>query len=213
MKKVLLIAAAILACVTVSAQSRGDKYIAGSLGASFGSQTARSYDGAYTTSQSQPLTTTVSIQAEFGYFVADNLRLALCIGAPFTSTPSQLSGSTWLKTNTIGFQINPNIAYYVRLTDRLYYTPEIGFSYEIGSYKEDMTTSTTYNASYNGWDVYANLLALEFQVNPKFAIGVGIGSISYGDVKIKDKSSSAYLSNAQLRFNLNDAAVHARFYF
>ncbi len=213
MKRILVISALLLGSIAMSAQSRGEKYIAGSIGASFGSQNSEFYDGSYTTTANQPLSTTLSIQAEFGYFVADNLRLALAIGVPFTSSPTSQSGSTWLKTNTLGFQINPNIAYYVKLADRLYYTPEIGGAIEFGTYKEEMTASSSYNASTFGWDIYANLLAFEFRVSPKFALGVGVGSISYVKAKINDKSSSAYISNGQFHFNLNDAAVHARLYF
>ena len=213
MKRIVLIAIALLGCISLSAQNRGDKYIAGSIGASFGNQNSELYDGSYTTTANQPLTTSFSVQAEFGYFVADNLRLALALGVPFSSSPTTQSGSTWLKTNTFGIQINPNIAYYVKLADRLYYTPEIGASLEFGSYKEDMTTSSSYNANLSGWDIYANILALEFQVSERFAIGVGIGSVSYGYAKVSDKSSSAYLGNGQFRFNLNDSSVHARFYF
>lgn len=213
MKKLLTLSAMLFMSIAMFAQNRGDMYIAGSIGASFGNQKSDYFDGAYTTTSNQPLTTSFNLQAEFGYFVADNLRLALALGVPFSSSPSSKSGDTWLKTNTIGLQINPNIAYYVIITDRLYYTPEIGGSFEFGSYKEDMTTSSSYNANYTGWDVYAHLLALEFRVSQKFAIGVGIGSISYGYAKIKDKSSTRYAGNGQFRFALNDAGVHARFYF
>lgn len=213
MKRTILVIAALLSCVASYAQSKGDKFIAASINASFGSQNTESSDGAYTTTQESPLTTSVGSQAEFGYFVADNLRLALCLGVAFNSSPVNQSGGTWLKSNTIGFQINPNLAYYFHIADRLYYTPELGFSFETGSYKEDITPSTSYNANYSGWDIYANILALEFQVSPKLAFGVGIGSIVYANVKIEDKSSDAYFGNSQFLVDLNHASVHVRYYF
>ena len=114
--------------------------------------------------------------------------------------------------NAIGVKINPNIAYYVKLADSFYYTPEIGFSYELGSLKEDMTASTSMNLNYNGWSLYANILALEIRVSPKLAIGAGIGSISYSNVKLTEKGAVEYIKDGQFRFNLNDASVHARFY-
>lgn len=215
MKRIFLLAlAALSVCISTTAQNVGDKYIAAAMAFSFGNQNVEtSNNGVYSTTQSAPLTTSVGIQAELGYFLADNVRLGFCLGIPFNSTPEALSGTTWLKTKTVGFTINPSIAYYLPLADRLYYTPEIGFSYEIGSYKEDLTTTTTYNANYSGWNLYVHILALEYRVSPKFAIGVGIGSVSYANVKIKDKNSGAYVSNKQLSFDFNSSSTSARFYF
>lgn len=212
MKKFLIVSTALFVCVASLAQSKGDKYLAASISASFGSKDVKTYDGYTSASQSSPLTTSFTGQAEFGYFIADNVRLAMCIGVPFTSTPISKSGGTWLKSKTIGFQINPSAAYYVKMADHLYYTPEVGFSYGFGTYNEDLTLSTTYKANYSGWDIYANILALEFQVNPKFAIGVVVGAFAYSHVKIEDKSSSAYVRNNQFQFTLNSASLHARFY-
>lgn len=212
MKRSSVVGLLMLCSLVAFGQNKGDKYVAASFGASFGSQTYQSYDGTYTTSQNSPLTTTLCVQGEFGYFIADNIRFALAIGVPFSSTPRELSGNSWLMSKTISFQINPNIAYYFRLTDSLYYTPEVGFTYEFGSVKEDMTASATYSLDYSGWDIYANLLALEFRVNSKFAIGVGFGSIGYSDGKITDKGSANYFSTSQFRCNLNSGSVHFRFY-
>lgn len=212
MKRIILAVASLFACVTLFAQSKGEKYIAASIGASFGNENVETYDGAYTTSTSSPLTTSFDVMGEFGYFIADNVRLALAIGVPYSSTPTTQSGNTWLRRNTVGLHINPNIAYYVRLADNFYYTPELGFSYQFGSYKEDMTTSTSMNLNYNAWNVYANILSLEFRVSPKLAIGAGVGSLSYSSVKYSRNGAVEYLKDGQLRFNLNDASVHVRFY-
>lgn len=197
----------------MSAQNRGDKYIAGTIGTSFGSQYNKIFDGAYSTTHEKPLELSFITQAEFGLFVADNIRLALAIGVPFTSSPTTQSGDTWLKTNTVGFQINPNIAYYAKLADRFYYTPEIGGAVEFGSYKEEMTANSSYNAYTFGWDIYAHLLAFEFRINPKIALGMLVGSISYIHTKIGNKGTYSYLTGEQFNFNLNNSSVHIRFYF
>ena len=212
MKKLLLLSVALFASMTLFAQTKGEKYIAFSAAASFGSENVETYDGAYTTKASSPLTTGLSVMGEFGYFIADNFRLALAIGVPFSSTPTSQSGNTWLHRNTVGLTINPNIAYYVKLANNFYYTPEIGFAYQFGSYKEDMTTSTSVNLKYSSWSLYANILALEFRVSPKIAVGAGIGSISYSNVKYTEKGSPEYIKDGQFKFNFNEAAVHVRFY-
>lgn len=213
MKKILFVAATIFVSIAMSAQSKGEMYIAGSLSASFGNQTTKSYNGTNTITQDGPLQSEVGFRAEFGYFASDNLRFALGMGVPYVSTPNSLSGDTWLKSKGIGFLISPNIAYYTRIADRLYYNPEIGYTFETGSYKQDLTTSTTYNAHYNGHVVYLQLLSLEFRASQKFAIGIGIGGLSYTYLKIKDKDSDSYVSNRQFKFDLNKANVHVSFYF
>lgn len=214
MKRILLIAAILCGTLSVFAQNKGDKYIAGSIGASFGNQEQELSNGTVSTTASQPLSTSLSLQGEIGYFIADNLRVGLALGVPFTSTPSTEDGNgNWLKTKTVGFQINPSIAYYVPLAENLYYTPEVGGAYEIGSYKEQLTTSNTYNADYTGWDLYFNFLALEYRVNEKLAIGTAIGALGYVNAKVTDKDTEAALTTSQFQFNLNSGSIHLRFYF
>ncbi len=213
MKRTVLVSFFLFGCISLSAQSRGEMYVSASLGVSSGNRNAEYYDGAYTTKKPQPLSTSLSAQAEFGYFVVNHLRLALAVGVPYNSTPNTKSGDTWLRTNIVGIQINPNVAYYVKLADRFYYTPEIGVSVGFGSYKEDLTANSSYNAKYKGWDVYANILAFEFRVCYRFALWAGVSQLSYGSVKIADKSSSSHIKNGQFSFNMNDASVGAKFYF
>ena len=42
--------------------------------------------------------------------------------------------------------------------------------------------------------------------------GVGIGSVSYSNVKCTEKGAVEYFKDGQLRFNLNNASVNVRFY-
>ena len=214
MKRFVLLAVLLCGSLSLSAQNKGDKYIAGSFGLSFGNQEQELSDGVFSTTASQPLSTTLSLQAEIGYFIADNLRVGLALGVPFNSSPSnQTDDGTWLKTNTLGLEINPSIAYYVKMAENLYYTPEIGGTYEFGFYKEQLTKNNTYNADYSGWSLYFNFLALEYRVNEKFALGVGIGTLGYVSAKIKDPDSDAFLGTSQFVFNFNSASVSARIYF
>lgn len=214
MKRILLIAALLCGTLSLFAQNKGDKYFAFSLGAGFGDQKQELSNGALSTTASQPLTTSLSLQGEIGYFIADLFRVGLALGVPFTSTPStEADNGDWLMTKTVGLQINPSIAYYVPLADNLYYTPEVGGAYEIGSYKEELTTTNTYNADYTGWDLYLHFLALEYRVNEKLALGVGVGALSYVKATVTDKDTDASLSTSQFQFLLNSGSVNVRFYF
>lgn len=113
MKKLFFCAlAAIVSLQVASAQKRGEMYVGGSLGVTTASA---SIDGISASA------TSFGFAPEFGYFVADRLRLSGSIAYNLTS-----SGDT-----SHALTIGPSVAYYVRLCDRFYYTPEagIGFAY------------------------------------------------------------------------------------
>lgn len=215
MKKKLFVLAAIFVSVAMSAQSKGEMYIGGAISATFGNQSTEvnNGNGISITTKGEPLESSLDFMAEFGYFVSDNLRFALCLAVPMSSTPTGKSGDTWLKTKTTGFRINPNIAYYMRVADRLYYNPEIGYFFETGSFNEDLTEKTTYKTDYTTNSVYLNFLSFEFRATQKLAIGVGVGSIGYYKMKINDKDSDSYMSSEQFMFVLNKAQINVNYYF
>ena len=192
MKRILCILLALTACVSLSAQQRGDKAISVFAGGAF----------------SNAPYTMVQAAGEFDYFVADNFRLSLAVGVPFTSTTI---GDN-LKRNSFGVYFNPNIAYYVRLTDNFYYTPEIGGGYELGSYKQKMASTVLVNGKYNGYYLYFTPLYFEIKVNPRFSIGFEIGEFYYENYKYKDGSNQIVDKSNSFSFTLNTGNVCCRFY-
>lgn len=213
MKKILLFSVAMLIGVASFAQKKGDMYIAGSISTDFGTQTTTLSEGGYSASVSQPLGTSFSFGAEYAYFVADNFRLAMAMAVPFSSSPVEEVGGKWLKDKASSFAINPNISYYVRLADRFYYTPEVGVSVNFGSLKEQLSKSETYKTPFWGWDVYANLLALEFRVSERIAIGALVGGISYGSAIYTNVDTDVKATINQFDFDFNNSSIHFRFYF
>ena len=213
MKKIMLFVVAMLIGVVSFAQKKGDMFIAGTISADFGTQKSTLSDGSYSTSASQPLSSSFSFGAEYGYFVVDNLRLAMAMSVPLSWSPAEEVDGKWLNDKVSAFVINPNVSYYVRLADRFYYTPEVGVSFDFGSLKEELTKSETYTTPFWGWNVYANLLALEFRVSERIAIGALVGGISYGSTIYSDKESDAKLASNQFNFDFNNSSVQFRFYF
>lgn len=213
MKRFYLIMSVMLLSIASFAQTKGEMFIAGTVSADLGTQKTTLSDGSYSTSAKQPLNSSFGLGVEYGYFVADNWRLTLAMAVPFSSSPVEEVDGKWLNNTAAAFAINPNVAYYVKLADRFYYTPEVGVSFDFGSRKEQLSKSESYKTPFWGWNVYANLLALEFRVTNKFAIGAVIGAIGYGNTRFTDKDTDAYLDNSQFTFGLNDSSVHVRFYF
>ena len=213
MKRLVLFAVAMFIGLASFAQKKGDMFISGSISADFGTQTTSLSDGGHSTSVSMPLPTRIGFGVEYGYFVVDNLKLGMSMSVPLTSTPVEEVDGKWLKDKASGFAINPNVAYYVRLADRFYYTPEVGVSVNFGSLKEQLSKSETYKTPFWGWDVYANLLALEFRVSEKIAIGAIVSGISYGSAIYTNVDTEAKATINQFKFDLNNSSVHFRFYF
>ena len=213
MKKILLFSVAMLIGVASFAQKKGDMFVAGSISADFGTQKTTISDGSYSTSAKQPSGASFSLGAEFGYFVVDNLRLSMYLSVPFSSSPVEEVDGKWLKDKASSFAINPNVAYYVRLADRFYYTPEVGVSVNFGSLKEQLSKSETYKTPFWGWDVYANLHALEFRVSERIAIGALVGGISYGSAIYTNVDTDVKATINQFDFDFNNSSIHFRFYF
>lgn len=213
MKKFIIVCILCLVGIDALSQEKGEKYIGGALGVSFGNQKTELAERSISTSNTQPMTTTLQFQGELGYFIADNVKLGFALGVPVVSTPTSKDGEKWLHSNAFGVQVNPNIAYYVKITEGFYYTPEIGGSYEIGKYKEEMTRNETYNANYNGWSVYFNYMAFEYRINSNVALGISAGSLSHVAVKIEDGSSDVYTQTSQTGLKFNEGSISLKYYF
>ena len=135
MRKFTFVLVAVMAMFVAgaNAQSKGDMHVGGNLGLRVASAT------------------TFTINPEFGYFVADNIKAGVELG--FT-------------TGSNRFTVMPNGAYYLRIVDNLYYTPgvAIGASFASGA------------SSFN-FDL--RLGAVEFQPVKNMALSLGFASLNY----------------------------------
>ena len=144
MKRLLIIAAAlILGIGATSAQQKGDKYFGGMAGLAI--QVGDGGVGAG-----------FAIQPEIGGFVADNCRLGVSVG--YT-----ISGGIHT------FTALPNFAYYVRLSDGLYYTPGIdaGFVMAISS------------GAHPGLGLALNMFSMEFRPTKRFGFTANLASVNF----------------------------------
>ena len=213
MKKLLLLTVVMLISLGSYAQIKGDMFFGAAISAEFGYQEVVVSQDHYSTSTKQPLNASFGCGVEYGYFIANNLRLALALSVPFYSTPTEEYDGKWLKNKITAVAVNPNFAYYVRLAERLYYTPEIGAIFNFCSAKNQLTESKSHTGTYWGWNAYVNILALEFKVSEKVAIGAIIGGIRYGSVIYNDKATDTKSTVNQLNFGFNNSSVQFRLYF
>lgn len=209
MKKLALLVGLVAFTITAFAQSKGEMYIAPSISASFGRQYASYFDFTTHYEASRPLDVSVSPYCEYGFFPADNWRIAFALGFPFYATPETEYNNGWDYSYAMAMTFSPNVAYYVRLADKFYYTPEIGVMVEFGRESVDFKgifDRTT--PAYYGVYCYANLLGFEYRVSEKIAIGVGISSIYY----LFAREFGSQYRSSQWRFSFNNSTVSVLFY-
>lgn len=185
MKKLFFCAlAAIVSLQVASAQKRGEMYVGGSLGVTTASASIDGFSASATTFGFAP---------EFGYFVADRLRLSGSIAYNLTS-----SGDT-----SHALTIGPSVAYYVRLCDRFYYTPEadIGFAY-----------ASAYGANGYGFATGLKFGAFEFRPASHCGISFSLLSLQYTYLSYSSGGHSASGNNVQFDFGVSPT-IGFKYYF
>lgn len=183
MKKLLFCALIALAsCQFAAAQNKGDMYVGGIVGVS---TTSISSNGASST------TTNFNLAPEFGYFVADRLRIS-------GSLNYGLSSSDGFSTHTL--TIGPSIAYYVKLSNNFYYTPEFGLGFAYGS---------TEGISGSGVALGFDFGAFEFRPASHWGLSFNLLSLDYTYLSY-DRNISSNGIGFQLGIN---PTVGVKFYF
>lgn len=147
MKKITFLLVAVIAmCVsTANAQSKGEMYAGGNL--SFG---VSSWGGGGHMSNS----VSFSIAPEFGYFVADNIK----IGAEVKYSTSA----------SHSFHVMPNVAYYLPIVDKLYYTPQ----FSVGGGFQNGGDTGIFAMSFD-------IASLEYRPVENMALSVGLVNLDY----------------------------------
>ena len=128
MKKILLIAALSAACLTMSAQQKGDMAVGGVIGISGGSATTKTTVAGNSTSTTSPAATMLTFSPEFSYFAADNFEMDLSVG--YTLSGDFFGDGEFMHVldGSIGMH------YYVHIIrNRFFYTP--GFNLSFGGVK------------------------------------------------------------------------------
>ena len=108
MKKFTLILAFVALSTIGFSQNKGEKYIITTADVSFGNTLTEITDGYQSVTSQQPLGTNFGLGIGFGYFVANNFRIELCLSGYTDSNPIEKSGNVWLKDKYKGFYINPH---------------------------------------------------------------------------------------------------------
>ena len=141
----LLVMAMALLTTTANAQKKGESYVGGNLKVALSASGSNGYmsTGTY-----------FGIAPGFGHFIADNVKVGGEIAYEVSSNAHVIA-------------ISPNIAYYLPITNKLYYTPEVCIGGGVGIY-------SGYVASI--FSLTLNLAT--FECKPTESMGVAISLIN-----------------------------------
>ena len=223
-KKLTLMIAALIASLSVHAQQKGDFSVGGSLGFSYGTSTSTVTEKSVDTKATMTGPIQLGVSAEAGYFITNHLRLTLSAGFSALSEKIMRIDNDWLEQTTRVVTVGPSLAFYIKLADNLYFTPEVGGFYSFGGYSvpspEIYNSGGKYTISQNrydytihGFEFAAQLLALEFKASPRIGIVASFGNIAFADLRGTTEGQGRDLKSGAWTFDFNTAtSVGVRWY-
>lgn len=169
---------------SISAQTKGEMYAGSSLG--IGTTSLISKGNSATG-------VTFNIAPEFGYFVADNFKVGATVAYGVES-----SGTT---THTI--QIMPNLAYYVRLCDKFYYTPGLSVGFTCG---------ISDGISMPGFGLGLSLGSFEFRPTEKLGVSFNVLSFEYALLTYRSDYVNVNMNGIDFRLGTTPS-IGLKYYF
>lgn len=234
-KKLFLTTLFTTSVLCLHAQKKGDFSLGLSAGISYTDATALSKTTmSGNTDNNSVYSFGVSASPEIGYFIVDNLKISLSGGYALQSERKEGTyGGVEPKMSTGVFAIGPSVSYYLKLARRLYFTPEIGAFYAFGTTKQrdislvfsgsagDLPNNTgtvgisvsDFSTELHGFELAANLFALEYKPSDRIGIAVSFGQIEYVSLSGDAQEKNISIDSQTIGFRMNTSAVVGlRFY-
>jgi hypothetical protein len=195
MKKILFTLCALILGLSAHAQTKGNIVIGGSLELSTtGTKTSITHSGSTTTTEGDG-EFMGGIGVNGGYFINDNILIGVGLGYNGTS---EEDGTDINRQNI--FQLAPYASYYVKLSDKFYYTPTVKLGFEFAGNNTLDTTDGSINNQISafGIDLTFKPAAFEYRANEKIALGLSLGDLTFGHMTAKPKNDNSitFSSNA-----------------
>ena len=232
-KKLFLTILFTTSVLCLNAQKKGDFLLGLSAGISYTDATALSKTtNRGSTGMNSVYTFGVSASPEIGYFIVDNLKISLSGGYALQSERKEGTyGGVEPKMSTGVFAIGPSVSYYLKIARGLYFTPEIGAFYAFGTTKQrdislifsgsagdpqNITATfgiSDFSTELHGFELAANLFALEYKPSDRIGIAVSFGQIEYVSLSGDAQEKNISIDSQTIGFRMNTSAVVGlRFY-
>jgi len=229
-KKLFLTILFTTSVLCLNAQKKGDFSLGLSAGISYTDATALSKTtNRGSTGMNSVYTFGVSASPEIGYFIVNNLKISLSGGYALQSERKEGTyGGVEPKMSTGVFAIGPSVSYYLKVSRGLYFTPEIGAFYAFGTTNQRdiyLTFSgsagdpnhsvdiSDFSTELHGFELAANLFALEYKPSDRIGIAVSFGQIEYVSLSGDAQENNISIDSQTIGFRMNTSAVVGlRFY-
>ena len=229
-KKLFLTTLFTTSVLCLHAQKKGDFSLGLSAGISYTDATALSKTtNRGSTGMNSVYTFGVSASPEIGYFIVNNLKISLSGGYALQSERKEGTyGGVNPKPSTGVFAVGPSFSYYLKVARGLYFTPEIGAFYAFGTTNQRdiyLTFSgsagdpnhsvdiSDFSTELHGFELAANLFALEYKPSDRIGIAVSFGQIEYVSLSGDAQEKNISIDSQTIGFRMNTSAVVGlRFY-
>ena len=229
-KKLFLTILFTTSVLCLNAQKKGDFSLGLSAGISYTDATSLSKTTmSGNTDNNSVYSFGVSASPEIGYFIVNNLKISLSGGYALQSERKEGTyGGVEPKTSTGVFAVGPSISYYLKVARGLYFTPEIGAFYAFGTTNQRdiyLTFSgsagdpnhsvdiSDFSTELHGFELAANLFALEYKPSDRIGIAVSFGQIEYVSLSGDAQEKNISIDSQTIGFRMNTSAVVGlRFY-
>ncbi len=201
-KQLFLLLAFVMTGAVAMAQNAGVWMVGGTFGIST-SKTSYTHENVTQVREKQM---DFNIIPSLHYFVTDEIAVGAGIGYEFSKALTDVEDDLYNRTGLMVFR--PSMYYYVKLSDKFYYNPELYIGLKFGNAKSEVDENTTYKMGYNRFEIGVNVLNFEFRPTDHVGLGITCGNLSYVNDKMKDVPTGAVkydIKTSEFRFRLQDS--------
>lgn len=211
MKKTILLGLCLFFSLCLNAQKSGRASFGFSVGASFMDHYAIVRVPSNLTYHGGEVSGGVTASAEVSKFLSDSFRIG------FNAAYGLVVPDNTSIKRAHALAVGPSFAFYVKLADGLYLTPEAGAALTFSWYKMKSSGpsyidySGVSSPSLPGFEVVVSPLSFEIKASEKLGIAASIGQIIFAGAR-ESSSSEKTITQAACRLN-GASSVGLRFYF
>ena len=211
MKKTILLGLCLLFSLGLNAQKSGQTTLGVSVGANLLDHSSAVRVPSSLTYHADEFAWSVSASAEVSKFLSDNFRIS------FNAAYGLVIPDHGEIKRVHALAVSPSFAFYIKLAEGLYLTPEAGAGLTFSWYKRNRSGypyddyPSVSSPSLPGFEVVVSPLSFEIKASEKLGIAASIGQIIFAGAR-ESSSSEKTITQAACRLN-GASSVGLRFYF
>ncbi len=208
MKKNLIILVAVILTSTFAFAQSGKMFVTGNLGFNTNNSTGTTVFNNNTTETVLQDWSTFGVGASFHYKVIDNLAVGLGLGYDRSRDWTGTFNNKKVNDYTNLFSITPSAIYFLKISDKFQYTPELfvtlgfgGANNQFYNIIDDKVEDFTFSAFAFGVGIMP--LSFNYNVNKNIALTFSLGEISYSNFKVSVDDPAPLASDETVYGNFN----------